>query len=194
MIELPQFDDGRTYMLRGVTLNQIMKAIRERTPLKGDNTTLRYTEHGVIINGQAGASSCAFDGIWADDVFYFQTAGTLNGLTPTNMFDSGELSALTCVAPKWVVLDVTAADNVVQSCEIVVQSAAPDPIGSGEGTAPDSFQIGLFYVNSSGTVFRLIGCGSLWATPVEILVTANPAPDPCGDPYIRHYSWEVSSV
>jgi hypothetical protein len=193
MTPVPKFDDKTRYWLSGKKLNEIMRAIQERTPIAGPGLLSKTVPQGLIFTTDAAAAGeCMFIGDVVGLDFVFKTAGTLNALAPTNLFDSGALVALPITLPAWVVLNVTTADNMVQSCELDVVAPTPDPIGQGEGVAPGEFVIPLYYCSSAGT-HRLIGCGALWATPFEVMRTSNPSPDPCGDPYIRHYTWRVAS-
>jgi hypothetical protein len=141
-----------------------------------------------------GGASCPFSGGMVDGDFAFSTPGTLNALDPDNMFDGSELCTVGMDGQGYVVLNVTTIDNNVQSGHLEYSADPPPPIPTGEGVAPGEFKIALYYVNLDGRPYRLIGCGSLWATAVEVFRTSNPTPDACGDPHIRHYTWSIATV
>lgn len=49
MADLPKFDDKKTYMLSGKTLNQIIAAIKANTILSVSGLTIERTAEGVRI-------------------------------------------------------------------------------------------------------------------------------------------------
>ncbi len=49
MADLPTFDDKKTYMLSGKTLNQIIAAIKAATILSADGLTMEKTPDGIRL-------------------------------------------------------------------------------------------------------------------------------------------------
>jgi hypothetical protein len=124
----------------------------------------------------------------------FRQMGFLNNIVPSNMFATSTLlSSFACANGDWVCLQVTTADNVISGVSIVVTSTTPAGIGAAIGAAPTAFKIPMYRM-VDGTLMRLIGCGSLWATPEVILISDNPSAVCAGDPFERSYTWRLNTV
>lgn len=192
-LDPPKFEPGKTYLMSGKTLNLMGDAIRARTVIAGRNVRLRETEQGVIVSATGGGAAgdlCAFEGVSSGGNWKILAPGTLNGYEPENLYGGGVLNTFAIAANRWLVLAVTATDNQVQSSAFAVRSTPPVPIAATEGVAPGEFDIPLYFFNATLVAHRLIGCASLWATAEEVMRTSNPDPTPCGDPYVRWYSWK----
>ena len=50
--DLPKFEDGKTYVLTGKTLNQIMAAIRANSILQVDGMNIARTPDGIRLTRQ----------------------------------------------------------------------------------------------------------------------------------------------
>lgn len=195
MTDPGKWEDSKNYWMSGKSLNRLAAAVRERTVIAGPGIRIREIPQGIVVSAEgASAGGCPFTGAMVGEAFAFSVPGTLNAIIPDNLFDGGDLVALAFTPPGYIILSATTEDNNVQSCTLDTSATPPDPILTGEGVAPGAFDIPLFYVNAGGDVFRLIGCGSLWASAVEVFRTSNPTPDACGDPYIRHYTWSIATV
>lgn len=72
--DLPKFEAGKNYLLSGKTLNQIMAAIRRRTPLDGGVKLAGTSEEGFRLQAPASAdvSPLGLD-VGADGVVVFST-------------------------------------------------------------------------------------------------------------------------
>lgn len=197
----PKFDDGKQYWLSGKTLNQMGRAIQERTPIAGPGLLAKTLPQGVILtsdgssNGAGGGGSCQFHAEVADGTFRFLNAGLISGGgMPSNMFVTGELWSVAVpeLGTRYIKLVVDTDGNAVTSSDIHASLSPASPISITEGVAPSSFEIDLWVVVNR-TPYRVIGCGGLVATPVEALVTSAPEPVCSGDPYVRHYTWGVTT-
>jgi hypothetical protein len=200
MTQPPKFDDAKQYWLSGKTLNQIGRAIVERTPIAGDGLLHQKLPQGVILTnnaqGSEGDPGCIFQAEVAGGDFRFTTAGSiLNGGMPSNMFSAGQLWSVAVGATEtaYILLDVTTSGNALTGCTLRKSSTPADPIGITEGVAPAAFEIDLWVVINR-VPYRVIGCGGLSAAPIVALTTSAESPVCSGDPYVRHYTWEVRST
>lgn len=48
------FDEGRTYLVRGATLNALWEAVHKSKPIAGANTKVRETHDGWAVDAEAG--------------------------------------------------------------------------------------------------------------------------------------------
>lgn len=58
MADLPKFDAGKVYALKGETLNQIMDTIRAIKPKAGSNITASESYDGVVLSTKTTGSNC----------------------------------------------------------------------------------------------------------------------------------------
>lgn len=85
----PRFDAGRTYLLKGSTLNALWQAIRGSKPLNG----IRQTKDGWQVEGGAGSGGTSlhnFQVTWAGEDGAASTVanGMIGSITPT--LDGGD--------------------------------------------------------------------------------------------------------
>lgn len=50
MTAVPQFEDGKNYLMSGATLNAMVAAINARTPIAGQGLTSQETPQGVVFS------------------------------------------------------------------------------------------------------------------------------------------------
>lgn len=200
MIKLPRYEETKKYLMSGKALNQLADAIEERTPIPGDGLGKTDTPHGRILRaegatGGGGGENCQFQAEVVEGVFRFTNAGSISGGgMPSNMVVTGELWSVAVpeTGTRYIKLTVATDGNAVTSCELAASTTPANPIGITEGVAPSAFEIDL-YVVINRVPYRVIGCRGLAATTSEALVTSALEPVCSGDPYVRHYTWIVTS-
>jgi len=155
-----------------------------------NNASKYFNFPNTVIKADAGVS-CPLEisvNSGTGDVSY-QTTGTINGIVPV-------LTGLSAPASGTVYLiaNVTLATGVATSVNFTLETSIPAPFTATEGGPPTLLKI-FTHVIEDRVAERAIGCGSLWANPVELFRTDKTSPVPAGErPFISWYGYEVNTV
>lgn len=120
--------------------------------------------------------------------------GTLNGLVPSNILTTADLSLS---GSYYLVLSGVAADGEITSCSLSFPTSAPSPMPVTVGQPPTAFDYVLGMILGNGTAlewFRTIGNGSLQAAGNEVFRVPKASPSPGTLPYDLYWTWVLSNV
>lgn len=118
------------------------------------------------------------------------TAGTINGILPSNMATT---FGLTLDTEAFVNLSCTSDGKTIQSAEITKDASPPSPITATPETAPTSFKLNMYYIDASGSVFRTLGTSSIAATTQEAIRETLTGVAFGEMPYRPWYTWIFAS-
>lgn len=179
---------------------------RERTGISfraepPDSVLFRYGANGeVIVNVRPKHADtpaapeeedvCPFDVSIESGGAVIIATGTVNGIVPAGL--SGLVAPSSGV--RYLILNLTLAGGVATSATFTLEVSLPAPFTAAQGTPPTLVRIFTHRIEDREPT-RIISCGSLWATPVELFRTDKPSPIPAGErPFISWYGYEVKAA
>ena len=171
--------------------------LEKRTPLAwGRNDSLPggrdayppILDLGDPVSGGASAGAYPFDVKATNATHFTVRTGTVNGFVPTNIATS---FVMVGSGTEYVVIDCVATDGKITGATISVSTTPPVGIPVVSGQPPTNFSL-LIAVLVNGVPFRIIGNGSITATPFESYRLQKAMPTPDSLPYDSYYTWKTS--
>lgn len=114
-------------------------------------------------------------------------AGTINGIIQDNT--STTFSLQEC----YVNLECTTDGKQVQTAEVVIDEAPPEPVSTTPEVAPPSFKVSLYYIDDDLKAFRTIGASPIMAIPQEMIKESITGVGFGELPFRSWYSWVFAS-
>jgi hypothetical protein len=194
--EIPDVSPGKTYKVRGSTLNAIKGALKSLW--RGDNIAVGGFGGGVTLFGTQSRSGGAADKKpWdldtredepdSSDIDVTFVPGSFGGIVPANMFSPFTVSKTGTV---YLIVSGVMDSGTTASCTLSVSGTHPSAQVQTLGGPPASldYVIGVF---SSGSYFNLAQ-KNLAVTPKESFRESDPSASPYGLPYRSYYVWSVT--
>lgn len=196
-------------VIQAFHFNMLIDLIRALDINSGPGISIKKSSSGLTISimadqggsgssgsgGSGSSSGHPFDptisaGSDEDHMSVTLRPGTINGLIPSNMSDTYDVSNAGAL---YLVLHVTATDGEIDGATLSIESDAPPALPVLLGAPPASFDymLGIFV---DGVWFRTAGPESLTAVGVEMFRTDKVAPSPGTLPYDIHYTWALSAA
>jgi hypothetical protein len=118
-------------------------------------------------------------------------AGVINGLIPSNYLS---LTGISKTGVVYIVLGVTLSNAAVQTASFSTSGSAPPAFSTSMGVPPTSLEL-LTHVVVDGIVFRVLGPGNPWLTPVVVFETDKTGSLSFGErPTDLWYSYSLTTI
>lgn len=108
--------------------------------------------------------------------------GSINGLVPSNMFDTFSVSGT-----QYIVATCTTDGSQINAITLAVESSPPTPAAATSGAAPLSFKV-LITIFNDDLAYNMGGCGMTFV-PQESIRVDKVSPTPGTLPYTSWYVW-----
>jgi hypothetical protein len=181
--------------------NNIIDAIRECqiNSVVGSGGTIATFKRGpggttVSINsrrtGQVSSQVCPFDPTVTVVTSGFQvsfSAGTINGLLPTNMFSP--LTGVTTASVNYFYIKCTSDGKLLTSAVIEKDTSVRTPQASNADTAPTTLNVLIAYMTTAGIAVKTIPCSNLNARVFPTIQEDNVTYVAGERNFKQYYNW-----
>lgn len=190
-----------------IPMEQLMAALRKA--IRWCPRDFFITAHGprgigVELRSSGSSGTCPFGGYIGGDpsspgsrLFQFTTVGAINGSIPTNMFGGdGKVISLTLSGAtiEYVQIHALTDGLGITSCTLITSATPAGQPDIQEEVAPPEFFFDLYVIANGSTLFKVVQCGNLGASPELVLETDKADPICAGDPHVKHYTWKIQAI